>query len=99
MTARITQALLFTIIMAGMAFSAYAADDKFSDDNFLTSSINAIFDKVNKVTSGEEGIFIKDYNKSEENVPDYSKDALGRKIKEPTIRSSVKGAPAKDAKE
>jgi maltodextrin utilization protein YvdJ len=96
MIGKAIQALIFIMAVIVIGVAVYAAEDKFGDDNFLTSSINAVFDKVSKVTSGEQGILIKDYDK-EESRTDYSRDALGRKIQEPTIRTTTKGLPAKDA--
>ena len=98
MTERLKQVLILTLVMAGMAASLYAAEDNLAEDNFLTNMINSVVDKVNKVTSGEEGILIKDYNKSDTRSPDYTRDALGRKIQEPTIRSTGALPPAKDEK-
>ena len=98
MTERLKQVLILTLVMVGMAASLYAAEDNLAEDNFLTNTINSVIDKVNKVTSGEEGILIKDYNKSDSRSPDYTRDALGRKIQEPTIRSTGALPPSKDEK-
>jgi hypothetical protein len=98
MIGRLKQVLILALVMAGIAASSYAADDNAADDNFLTNTINSIFDKVGKVTSGEEGILIKDYNKSDAKAPDYATDALGRKIQEPTIRSTGALSASKDEK-
>ena len=97
MTTRIAQVLLFTLIMAGMIVSAHAEDERVAGDGFLSSTIDSVLDKMNKFTSGEEGIFIKDFDKPDESRQDYSKDALGRKIQEPTIRTSTKASSAKGA--
>jgi hypothetical protein len=98
MVERLMRVSILAIAIAGVAVLAYAADDKLAEDNFLTNTINSVFDKVGKVTSGEEGIFIKDYNKPDRKAQDYTTDALGRKIAEPTIRSTGALPPSKDEK-
>lgn len=98
MVGRVKRVAVLALIIAGTAVFAYAADDKLAEDNFLTNTINSVFDKVSKVTSGEEGIIIKDYNKSEEKREDYTRDALGRKIQEPAIRTKGALPPTKEEK-
>ncbi len=98
MIKRLTQAAMLTLAIAGVAVLAYAAEDNLAEDNFLTNTINSVFDKVNKVASGEEGILVKDYNKSDEKPQNYTTDALGRKIQEPTIRSTGALPPSRDEK-
>jgi hypothetical protein len=99
MAVRIMQVVFFAFIMAFAVFLAYSADERAADDGFISSTINAVFDKVNKYTSGEKSFFIKDYNKPDNVEKDYSTDALGRKVQEPVIRTSTKPLVAKDAKD
>lgn len=98
MVRRSARIAVFALIIAGAAAPLHAADDVLSEDNFFTNTINSVFDKVNKVTSGEESIIIKDYDKPDEKAPDYTRDALGRKIQEPTIRSTGGLPPSKEEK-
>ena len=56
-----------------------------ADDNFITSSINAVFDKVNQYTSGEKGIVLDNWRGT--GKENYPTDALGRRIPEPVIRT------------
>jgi hypothetical protein len=98
MIKRFAQVAMLTLVMGGAAVLADAADDNLAEDNFLTNTINSVFEKVNKVASGEEPILVKDYNKSDKKAPDYTTDALGRKIQEPTIRTTGSLPPAKDEK-
>ena len=70
---------------------AYAADDeKPKDEGFISSSVDAVFNKVGQYTSGEKTIFLteeelnKDETKNESAAGDT--DILGRKIKEPDLK-------------
>lgn len=98
MAVRLTRLVMFTLVIASAAVLAYAAEDNLAEDNFLTNTINSVFDKVNKVASGEESILVKDYNKPDKGSQDYTTDALGRKIQEPKIRSTGAIPPSKDEK-
>ncbi len=98
MKERIVVILICVFVLTGAAYLAYAVEDNIAEDNFLTNAITSVIDKVNKVTSGEEPILIKDYNKSDEPEQDYTTDALGRKVKAPTIRSTGGIPLSKDEK-
>lgn len=89
----LTLMLFFSVVIAE-AHTAYAVEEKPKDDSFVVSTVNAIFDKVNQYSSGEKGILIEDYDKPEEKGGDYTTDALGRKLAEPTIRTAPVKAPA-----
>ena len=65
--------LVIAIVIAGMSGLVYAADDRpSSQDGFVSSAISDVFDKIGKVTSGEEPII--------ESVDDYDMDSSGRRI-------------------
>jgi hypothetical protein len=98
MVKRFTQVVMLALVIGSVTVLAYAADDNLAEDNFLTNTINSVFDKVNKVASGEESILVKDYNKPDRKPQDYTTDALGRKIQEPTIRSAGALPPSKNEK-
>jgi hypothetical protein len=98
MVKRFTQAVMIPLVMGSMVTLAYAAEDNMAEDNFITNTVSTIFDKVNKVASGEEPILVKDYNKSDTRGHDYTKDALGRNIQEPTIRTTGALPPSKEEK-
>ena len=98
MIKRFTQVVMLTFVIGSVSVLVYAADDNLAEDNFLTNTINSVFDKVNKVASGEEPILVKDYNKSDEKTQSYTTDALGRKMQEPTIRSTGALPPSKGEK-
>jgi len=87
MARKIIVSLSVFFIATCVSFTVYSAEEAPKDDGFVTSTVNAIFDKVNQYSSGEKGILIKDYDKSDEGKKDYNTDALGRKIAEPTIRT------------
>lgn len=88
MAERLVRVMVVALVVSGAAVLSHAAEDNIAEDNFLTNAVSSVFDKVNKVTSGEESIFIKDYNKPDTKPQDYTTDALGRKIQEPTIRTT-----------
>jgi hypothetical protein len=74
------------LAVAVSAVSAYPADDKPSGDDFITSSVTAVFDKVNQYTSGEKSIILDDWRGTKKK-DEYMTDALGRRIEEPIIRT------------
>lgn len=65
--------LAVAVMLIGMSVSAYAADgEKTGEGGFVASAISDVFDKVDKVTSGEKSIL--------ESVDDYEMDSSGRRI-------------------
>lgn len=65
--------LAVAIMLIGTSVSVYAADsEKAGKDGFVASAISDVFDKVDKVTSGEKPIL--------ESVDDYDMDSSGHKI-------------------
>ncbi|MCX5677730.1 MAG: hypothetical protein NTY76_01320 [Candidatus Omnitrophica bacterium] len=65
--------LAVAIMLIGMPVLAYAADSGQTEkDGFVSSAISDVFDKVDKVTSGEKPIL--------ESVNDYDMDSSGHKI-------------------
>ena len=65
--------LAVAVLFAGMSFPVYAADSDGSEKGgFVAGAISDVFDKVDKVTSGEKPIL--------ESVDDYEMDSSGRRI-------------------
>lgn len=99
MIERLAQIVVIVLVIAGAAVFLHAAEDNLAEDNFLTNTVSTIFEKVNKVASGEEPILVKDYNKADtRGHHDYTTDALGRKIQEPTIKTTGSLPPSKEEK-
>lgn len=84
---------IFVIMIA--AISVYAAEEKLGRDDFVSSSIAAVFDKVGQYTSGEKRIIEKEENVTAENKG-YGAEAVGRKAAEPAI--TIRGNIPSDAK-
>jgi hypothetical protein len=75
-------------------YAAYAEDEHLGKDDFLTSSISAVFDKVGQYTSGEKRL-LGPQDEGMRQGAGYAEDALGRKLNEGvTITGSL--TPAKD---
>ena len=75
----------FMAVACACAFADSEEKPQLGKDDFVSSSISAVFDKVDKITSGEEPIFDKNYKKSAGDEG-YT-DILGRKMPEPKIRT------------
>ena len=83
---------VFVLLVIGTCVLAYAEVDseKLGRDDFISSSLSAVVDKVDKYTSGEKDIFLSNDEKSEKkDEGDYDTDALGRKIPKVPIRSTT----------
>lgn len=79
--ARVFLSLLFILTAVGMA----SADEaKLGKDDFISSTISDVFDKVGKVTSGEERIIKDDYRSTDKGVG-YTEPA-GRPLEDPAIK-------------
>lgn len=88
--------ILFLIfVISGACISAYAAEDKLGRDDFVSSSIAAVFDKVGQYTSGEKRILEKEEDATVENKGQGT-GAVGRKEAEPAI--TIRGNIPSDAK-
>ncbi len=77
-----------------MCAIAYADDATLGKDDFVSSSIGAIFDKVGKYTSGEKKIFDDD-QKDQPQGMDYEMDALGNKIPDKVVDAEEAAATGK----
>ena len=67
------RSLVIIVVIIALSGLVYAADDRpASQDCFVLSAISDVFDKIGKVTSGEEPII--------ESVDDYDMDSSGRRI-------------------
>lgn len=91
MYARIAVVVLFSFAAAG-ALTVSAEDAKLGQDDFVSSSISAVFDKVGEYTSGEKRILSEDAEgASDEDM--YTEDALGRKVPaEPRLKTGREAA-------
>lgn len=84
--------LFLIIMMVAISSLVYAEGPNKGDDNFISSSFSAVFDKLNDYASGEKKIFTDDAKGADEEV-DYSRDALGRKVPTTTTRSGMTSSP------
>ena len=75
--------LLMAVVIAATCGVSFA-DDVSGDDNFFSSTLSSVVDKVNKYTSGEKGLLTPDDNDFRRRS-DYGQDGLGRKLSEPVI--------------
>ncbi|MCM8790475.1 MAG: hypothetical protein NC938_02095 [Candidatus Omnitrophica bacterium] len=67
------------IVILGMPL--YAEDAKIGRDDFFSSSIAAVFDKISEYTSGQKRIISKDaMGADSEDRYYYEEDALGRQV-------------------
>lgn len=73
---------VFAIFIAGSII--YADEAKLGKDDFVSSAISDVFDKVGKVTSGEEPIIKDDYMAVGKNT-EYA-EPVGRRIEDPAIK-------------
>ena len=76
--------ILIIIVMFASTL-AYAQDEKLGRDDFVSTSIEAVFDKVGQYTSGEKSFLYKG-DEPEDKEAGYTTDALGRKIPEPVLK-------------
>ena len=95
---KMTKVLFLIIVISSACISAYAAEEKLGRDDFVSSSIAAVFDKVGQYTSGEKRILEKEEDTTVENKGQLT-DAVGRKAAEPaiTIRGSIPSGAKKPA--
>ena len=78
-----TKILIIIMILAGTL--AHAQDEKLGRDDFVSTSVEAVFDKVGQYTSGEKSFLYKG-DEPEDKEAGYTTDALGRKIPEPVLK-------------
>jgi hypothetical protein len=65
--------LAVAVMLIGLPVSVYAADnDRAGKDGFVSSAISDVFEKVDKVTSGEKPLL--------ESVDNYDMDSSGHRI-------------------
>ena len=65
--------LAVAVMLVGMPVSLFAIDSEgVEKDGFVSSAISDVFDKIDKVTSGEEPIL--------ESIDDYEMDSSGHRI-------------------
>lgn len=83
--------IALSIVMCAIA---YADDPTLGKDDFVSSSVGAIFDKVGQYTSGEKKIF-EDDQKDEPQGMDYEMDALGNKIPDKVVDAEEDAATGK----
>ena len=86
--------IIVFILVAVLGIAAYAVDDKSGEDNFLSSTVGSIFDKVGQYTSGEKGIFESENSKPGQDEG-YTTDALGNRVPDTTIKSADTSSPNK----
>ena len=73
---------------------AYADDTRLGKDDFVSSSVGAIFDKLGQYTSGEKGILVEE-EKVEPQGMNYEMDALGNKIPDKVVDTEEDAATGK----
>ena len=84
-------AMVFCILMAAMtSVSAYAADEKLGRDDFISTSVASVFDKLGEYTSGEKKIVERDVWTTGEGSG-AAKGSLGQAVSDPniTIRGNI----------
>ena len=81
--------LFFTVMMIGIP--VYADDTKPGNEDFISSTVADVFDKIGQYTSGEKDILLEKNEGMDEDVG-YERDALGRKVPDAT-RKSGKATP------
>lgn len=76
-----------SVIVACLVFCscAHAEDERLGRDDFVSTAIADVFDKVGKYTSGEKTFFDRD-EKSDQSASSGSTDPLGRPIPDPAIK-------------
>lgn len=87
------------VIAAVMAAAAVAGAEErgtLGKDDFVTSSIDAVFDKVNKITSGEEKIIDRKLMETGEESG-RGEDALDRKLSGSVVIRTGKTTPGAQA--
>lgn len=91
--------LALVVVAAVMAVVALACAEErgqLGKDDFLTSSIDAVFDKVNQFSSGEAKVYDKRLMESEEGSR-RSADALDRKLSESVVIRTGTSTPGAQA--
>lgn len=79
------KALIISLMMIVISVLAYAQEEKLGRDDFVSTSIVSVFDKVGQYTSGEKSFLYKGDEPDDEEAG-YATDALGRKIPEPPLK-------------
>ena len=78
-------AMAFCILMAAMiSMSAYAADEKLGRDDFISTSVASVFDKLGEYSSGEKKIVERDVWTTGESS-EAAKDSSGQTVSDPNI--------------
>lgn len=88
---------IIAMIALSLAFSVVVGaveEEKLGRDDFVSTTISAVFDKVGQYTSGEKGILLKEEKTGDRDR--YSTDALGRPMPEQVIKT--KPSPDKTEK-
>lgn len=75
---------VFIFIAASMALTACAESSELGKDDFVTTTISDVFNKVGQYTSGEKTILDPVETGSKKSVRET--DALGRPVSDPAIK-------------
>ena len=78
--------ILAILVVAIAAGAVYAEEKKLGKDDFVSSTISDVVDKVEKVTSGEEKIFMDEYDNNGHEQIKPNEDPLGRKVPDPLAK-------------
>lgn len=90
------------LAVAGLGAAAYADGEKLGRDDFVSTSVASVFDKLGEITSGEEKIIDRDVWSAKEEPSGASSAGSGQAISDPniTIRGNIPSdrKPAAEAK-
>lgn len=82
--------VLCILIISMISVSAYAVDEKLGRDDFISTSVASVFDKLGEYSSGEKKIVERDVWAAGESSG-AAKDSSGQAASDPnvTIRGSI----------
>ncbi|MDD5496561.1 MAG: hypothetical protein PHP46_05625 [Candidatus Omnitrophica bacterium] len=84
--------LLLVLIMMLAGVFSYAEEKKGAGDDFISSTVSDVFDKVNKYTSGQKDLFAtpdEDTGAGSGDAMGFTRDSLGRKVPRSTLKSGT----------
>ncbi|MFA5146038.1 MAG: hypothetical protein WC515_01460 [Candidatus Omnitrophota bacterium] len=74
--------IISLVFAVGLAAGVACAEEaKLGENDFVSSTVSDVFDKLGKVTSGKDNIFA--YEEKDHRKFDPDEDPLGRKIPDP----------------
>ena len=78
--------IMICMLISVLSIAAYGADQGSGGEDFLSSTMGSVLDKVNQYTSGQKSLFDPESDKPGR-AEEYTTDALGNRVLDTSVRS------------